>query len=83
MMEEIERNLIWTYKAYLKKRQISMNAISFYMRIFQPVYNRAVEKETTVQQFLFKHVCTGIEKTMKWWNALKAVRGIKQWELEG
>ena len=35
------------------------------MRILRAVYNRAVDRNITVQTFPFKHVYTGIEKTVK------------------
>lgn len=38
-MEDIDGELIETYKAYLKGRKVSLNTVSFYMRILRAVYN--------------------------------------------
>lgn len=65
MWDEVDADLMGAYEAYLKGRQVSMNTVSFYMRILRAVYNRAVEKDLTVQRFPFKYVYTGIEKTVK------------------
>lgn len=83
MWDEVDADLMGAYEAYLKERRVSMNTISFYMRILRAVYNRAVEKELTVQRFPFKHVYTGIEKTVKRAVPLEAIRRIKRLELEG
>ena len=53
------------YESWLKTRGVSMNTISFYMRILRAVYNRAVEERIVVNQYPFKKVYTGIAKTNK------------------
>jgi Site-specific recombinase XerD len=58
------------YESWLKTRGVSMNTISFYMRILRAVYNRAVynravEEMIVVNQYPFKKVYTGIAKTNK------------------
>ena len=42
-------------QTYLKVNGVSMNTISFYMRILRAVYNRAVEQGITLQRYPFKH----------------------------
>lgn len=56
-----------------------MNTVSFYNRILRAVYNRAVEKEMTVQRYPFKHVYTGIDKTVKRALPLKLLKGLRNW----
>lgn len=51
------------------------------MRILRAVYNRAVEKELTTQRFPFRHVYTGIEKTIKRAIPQPIIRQIKDKEL--
>lgn len=79
ILDEMNQETIEAYEAYLKKERLSLNTISFYMRIF--VYNRAVEKELTTQRFPFRHVYTGIEKTIKRAIPQPIIRQIKDKEL--
>lgn len=81
MLDDVDADLMAAYEAHLKAGDISMNTVSFYMRILRAVYNRAVEKEITVQRYPFRHVYTGIEKTVKRAVALEVIRQIKELEL--
>ena len=58
-----------------------MNTISFYMRNLRAIYNRAVERELTVQRYPFKHVYTGVDKTVKRAVPLKVIRRIRDLDL--
>ena len=58
-----------------------MNTISFYNRILRAVYNRAVEKGFTKQVFPFKHVYTGVEKTIKRGLPINTIRNIRNMDL--
>jgi len=69
------------YEASLKSYGVAMNTVSFYNRILRAVYNRAVEKEMTVQRYPFKHVYTGIDKTVKRAVPLKIIKRIKDLDL--
>lgn len=81
LMEEMTSDLMQEYEAYLKASGIVMNTISFYMRILRAVYNRAVEKGIVEQRNPFRHVYTGIDKTVKRALALKEIRKIKELDL--
>ena len=81
ILDEMNQETIEAYEAYLKKERLSLNTISFYMRILRAVYNRAVEKELTTQRFPFRHVYTGIEKTIKRAIPQPIIRQIKDKEL--
>lgn len=81
MLEEISSDLMMEYEAFLRFRGVTMNTISFYNRILRAVYNRAVEKGLTAQYYPFKHVYTGIDKTVKRAVSLKAIRRIKELDL--
>lgn len=78
---EIDSDTMMLYEAWLKANGNCPNTTSFYMRILRAVYNRAVEKELTEQKHPFKHVYTGIDKTVKRAVPLKAVKRIKELDL--
>lgn len=78
---EIDSNTMMLYEAWLKNKGICPNTTSFYMRILRAVYNRAVEKELTEQKHPFKHVYTGIGKTVKRAIPLKTIKHIKELDL--
>ena len=74
---KIDSNLILSYENHLKRKGIVPNSTSFYMRNLRAIYNRAVEDGLTLQQFPFKHVYTGIDKTNKRAISLQAIKQIK------
>ena len=78
---EIDGDVMMLYEAWLKANGNCPNTISFYMRILRAVYNRAVEKELIEQKFPFKHVYTGIDKTVKRAIPLKTIKRIKELDL--
>lgn len=81
LLDEISSDLMMEYEAYLKAQGISMNTVSFYMRILRAVYNRAVDKGLTDQRNPFRHVYTGIDKIVKRAVPMKAVKRIKNLDL--
>ena len=76
-LADIDSEQMQMYEAYLHNRGVSRNSISFYMRILRAVYNRAIEKELTINRKPFKHVYTGNEKTLKRAIPLKTIKQIK------
>ena len=82
-LDDMDTDLMMEYEAWLKARDVSLNTISFYMRILRATYNRAVEKELTVQKHPFKHVYTGMDKTRKRAISLKDIKCIKEIDLSG
>ena len=83
LFDQLNADLLAEYEAYLKGRGNTPNTISFYMRILKAVYNRAVERELTVQRYPFKHVYTGIDKTVKRAISLQAIKRIRDLDLSG
>ena len=81
LLEDIDSDLMMMYEAYLHNRGLTKNSTSFYMRILRAVYNRAVEKDLTTNRNPFKHVYTGIDKTVKRAIPLKAIKQIKNLDL--
>ena len=78
---EIDNDMMMLYEAWLKSKGICPNTVSFYMRILRAVYNRAVEKELIEQKYPFRHVYTGIDKTVKRAVPLKVIKYIKELDL--
>lgn len=81
MLNRFTPEIAIRYEAWLKSGNVSMNTISFYMRILRAAYNRAVEKGLTKQQYPFKSVYTGIGKTVKRAVSLREIRRIKELDL--
>ena len=81
LLNDINSDLMRRYEAYLMGRGLIKNSSSFYMRILRAVYNRAVEKDLTINRNPFKHVYTGIDKTVKRAIPLKIIKQIKNLEL--
>ena len=80
-LDGITSDMMLLYEAHLKARGVRMNTISFYMRIFRAAYNRAVEKGLTAQNYPFRHVYTGVDKTMKRAIPIKAIKEMKELDL--
>ena len=77
-LDDVDSDMMMAYEAYLKNTGVSPNSSSFYMRNLRAVYNRAVEKDLTSQRFPFKHVYTGVDKTVKRAVPLKVIKKIKE-----
>lgn len=80
-LDEVDSDLMMAYEAYLKSKGICPNSSSFYMRNLRAIYNRAVDKELTDQRNPFKHVYTGIDKTVKRAVPLSVIRQIRDLDL--
>lgn len=81
LFEEMDSNLMIEYETYLKEHNVCPNSSSFYMRNLRAIYNRAVEKDLTEQHNPFKHVYTGVDKTVKRAVPLKIIRRIRDTDL--
>ena len=80
-LDGISSDLMLLYEAYLKAKGVRMNTISFYMRNLRAVYNRAVEKGLTPQNNPFRHVYTGVDKTVKRAIPIKSIKALKELDL--
>lgn len=81
LIEDLDSNLMSEYEHWLRERGLCKNTTSFYMRNLRAIYNRAVDKELTVQRFPFRHVYTGIDKTVKRALSAKSIKEIKNLDL--
>lgn len=77
-LRKMNAKTIRSYETYLKQQNLCRNTSSFYMRILRAVYNRAVEQGLVVQQYPFRRVYTGIDKTRKRAIPFDAIKQIKQ-----
>ena len=57
--------VVKSYELWLKAKGVSLNTVSFYMRILRAVYNRAVNEGLTIDQRPFYQVYTSVAKTAK------------------
>ena len=77
-LDDLDSDMMMAYEAYLRNNGVSPNSSSFYIRNLRAVYNRAVEKGIISQRFPFKHVYTGVDKTIKRAVPLKVIKKIKE-----
>ena len=81
LLSDISADMIIDYEAHLINKGLTMNTVSFYMRILRAVYNRAIEKEIIEYSNPFKKVYTGIDKTMKRALSITDIKRIKELDL--
>lgn len=81
MLDCISSETMENYEAWHKTRGVAPNTISFYTRILRAVYNRAVENEIIEDRNPFRHVYTGVDKTVKRALPLEIIRKIKALDL--
>lgn len=58
-------DFILEYDSWLRKKGITRNSVSFYMRILRSVYNKAAAKMFFNPENIFRKVYTGIDRTRK------------------
>lgn len=61
----LTERLVGDYNAYLLRRGMVRNSVSFYMRVLRAVYNKAVRRRLVEQAYPFREVYTGIDTTRK------------------
>lgn len=80
-LSEFNSDLMLAYESWLKDSGLCQNSSSYYMRNLRAIYNRAVERDLTVQRNPFRHVYTGIDKTVKRAVPLRVIRRIRDMDL--
>lgn len=80
-LDEVNTHLMVAYETYLRSIGVCANTSSYYMRNLRAIYNRAVEQNLTLQRYPFKHVYTGVGKTVKRAVPLTVIRQIRDLEL--
>ena len=81
MLDCLTSEIMEAYEAWHKSRGVAPNTISFYARILRAVYNRAVEDDIIENRNPFKHVYTGVDKTVKRALPLPVIKKIKALDL--
>ena len=81
MLDCLTSEIMEAYEAWHKQRGNSPNTISFYARILRAVYNRAVEEGIIENRNPFRHVYTGVDKTVKRAIPLAHVKKMKALDL--
>ena len=81
MLDCLTSDVMEAYEAWHRSRGVVPNTISFYTRILRAVYNRAVEVDIVENRRPFRHVYTGIDKTVKRALPIDMIRKIKALDL--
>ena len=81
MLDCITSETMEAYEAWHKNRGVAPNTISFYTRILRAVYNRATEDDIIENRNPFRHVYTGVDKTVKRALPLAVIKKIKALDL--
>lgn len=78
---EFDEDLIVAYETYLKAKMLTMNTISFYLKLLRSIYNKAVRDRLIEQSYPFRNVYTSINKTVKRAISLQYIKKIKTLDL--
>ena len=81
MLDCLTSEIMEGFEAWHKSRGVAPNTISFYTRILRAVYNRAVEDDIIENRNPFRHVYTGVDKTVKRALPLAVIKKIKALDL--
>lgn len=81
MLDCLSSEVIEAYEAWHHNRGVTPNTISFYNRILRAVYNRAVEEDVIEDRNPFRHVYTGVDKTVKRALPLDVIKKIRGMDL--
>lgn len=81
MLDCLNSEVMEAYEAWHHNRGVTSNTISFYTRILRAVYNRAVEDDVIESRSPFRHVYTGVDKTVKRALPLDVIKKIKGMDL--
>lgn len=78
-LADLNSVVVKRYERHMLERGLSLNTVSFYMRILRAAYNRAVERDMIADRHPFAHVYTGISATIKRSVSLEAIRAVKNY----
>ena len=79
-LKDVNEQLISRYEQHLRKDGLTMNTISFHLRILRTAYNKAVEAGMVSDARPFRHAYTKVEKTPKRAITIESIRSIKDYQ---
>lgn len=82
MLDCLNSETMEAYEAWHQQRGVAPNTISFYIRILRAAYNRAVEDEIIENRNPFRHVYTGVDKTVKRALPIAIIKKIRTLNLD-
>ncbi|MDE5663926.1 MAG: site-specific integrase [Muribaculaceae bacterium] len=80
-LDALSAEIVEDYEGWLRHRGVAPNTVSFYLRILQATYNKAVDCDLTENRRPFRCVYTGIDKTVKRALPLAMMSSIKGLDL--
>lgn len=80
---DFNSSLMERFECHLKENKICKNSISYYMRNLRAIYNKAVEAGLADSINPFRHVYTGIAKTVKRAVDINIVKALRITDLRG
>lgn len=81
MLDMIDADMIESYEAWMRMRDLKPNTISFYLRTLRSVYRRAVNDMDLPDTNPFKRVFTGREETLKRAVPIDLLRKLRRLKL--
>lgn len=83
LMDDLTMDVLEAFNVMMKNEGLQKNTISYYNRTLRAIYNAAVEQGLTEDRNPFKHVYTGIAKTVKRAVSIRTIRDIAHLDLSG
>lgn len=79
--ERFDSRLMVGYESYLRESGLTPNSTSFYMRRLRSIYNQAVGRALALQCYPFRHVYTGMAKTVKRAVSIDIIKSLRDMNL--
>lgn len=83
LFDDFDADLMEKFECHLKEGRICLNSISYYMRNLRAIYNKAVESGLADSRNPFRHVYTGVARTVKRAVAVDVVKALRAMDLRG
>lgn len=80
-LDGLDSKIILSYEQHLKSNGLCRNTTSYYMRKLRTIYNLAVDRGLTNQREPFKHVYTGVDRTVKRAVSIETIKALKDMDL--